>query len=177
MQKPKQNVLFRTIDLERHRETVCRFRKDTDVVSFGSEKQFRGPDGHDVDRFIVLLSERIRAYPVGHVHAWLDGKIIGQIEARPRTDLLPDKQAVGYVGLYYIAPQWRGMGYGAMLQDYVESWFRTMECPRLLLSVSPTNSTAWAFYIRQGWKDCGPRPGRPEVHLMEKWLHPKDTPT
>jgi ribosomal protein S18 acetylase RimI-like enzyme len=107
---------------------------------------------------------------------WLDGEVIGQIEARPRDDLLADKQTIGYIGLYYIAPRWRGVGYGAMLEDYVESWFRAMRCARLRLSVSPTNTAAWAFYVRQGWEDCGPRLGSPEVHVMEKWLPPNDTP-
>ncbi|HWZ91500.1 MAG TPA: hypothetical protein VNW92_21710 [Polyangiaceae bacterium] len=35
------------------------------------------------------------------------------------------------------------------------------------LNVSPTNLRALNYYRKHGWKDCGLRPGRDDVHLME----------
>ena len=38
------------------------------------------------------------------------------------------------------------------------------------MSVSPTNQQAVRFYLKNNWRDLGPRPDDPEVHLMEKEL-------
>ena len=163
MSAPTQ-LVFRTIDLDKHFEIDYQFRKETYLASFGHA------DKHlSEDEYREWLSKRIRDYPQGHVHAWLGEDIIGQVLAMPRTDLSPDNTLEGHVYGYYIAPQWRGQGYGFQLEAYVNDWFRQMGCHRITLSVSPANQTAMAFYTRQGWKDCGPRPGKP-VHLMEKFL-------
>ena len=42
---PQPTLDFRTIDLAKHRELACRFRRDSYAVSFGHSDAFDGPDG------------------------------------------------------------------------------------------------------------------------------------
>jgi ribosomal protein S18 acetylase RimI-like enzyme len=76
------------------------------------------------------------------------------------------------VNLYYLAPAWRGRGLGQELEAYAMEFFRKRGLAVARLSVAPRNATAVAFYLRHGWRDLGPRPEAPEVHLMEKRTTP-----
>ena len=169
MTTPSQPLLeFRTIDLAKHRELACRFRRDSYVASFGDSDAFDGPDGDGATEYLTWLERRIQSFPAGQVHAWAGDEVVGQIEAIPRTRAGEGDAPFGYINLYYLSPKWRGQGLGRQLETYVNRLFRDMGIERLILSVSPTNNAAWNFYLREGWKDCGPNPKSPEVHLMEK---------
>jgi hypothetical protein len=52
---------FKTIDLEKHREEVVNFRKDSFVVSFGNTS------GFDEDNYLRWLEEKISNFPEGFV--------------------------------------------------------------------------------------------------------------
>lgn len=66
---------FRTIDVKRDRKTIVSFRKDSYVVSFGSEEGFG-----DEDDYVKRIEERINRFPEGLVLVEDDGKPIGQIK-------------------------------------------------------------------------------------------------
>ena len=167
---PEPLLDFRTIDLEKHRELACRFRRDSYAVSFGHSDAFDGPDGNGASEYLTWLEGRIQSFPAGQVHAWVGDEVVGQIEAIPRTRAGEEDGPFGYINLYYLSPKWRGQGLGRQLEIYVNKLFRGMGIECLILSVSPTNKPAWNFYLREGWKDSGPNPKSPEVHFMEKPL-------
>lgn len=158
--------MFLTIDLTRHSDLAIQFREAAFVASFGNADRFHESDGKGAQRYLTWLAEQIRRDPQSCVHVWLDGAIVGQIE----TSCRPGDPSVGYVNLYFLLPRCRGQGLAAALDDYAVSHFRSLGRTVAQLSVSPTNLLAIRFYRRMGWQDRGPRPGHPEVHLMEKKL-------
>lgn len=100
------------------------------------------------------------------MHLLQGGVIVGQMELGSfKTD-----PSIGYVNLYYLAAEVRGTGLSSVLDNYATNYFVSRGFTSARLSVSPSNSRAIRFYEKHGWHDLGPRPGRPEVHLMEKYF-------
>lgn len=155
---------FKTIDLKLHGDYCIKFREDSFVVSFGNAKKFYEADGLGAERYIEWLKAKIAKDPGLAVHFFLDGQIVGQIE----LGYLKDDPTCGYVNLYYLTPEVRGKGLGALLDEYVVNYFREQKIQKLRLSVSPTNTPAISFYKRMGWRDLGARKDHPEVNYMEK---------
>ena len=140
------DLTFRTIDLDRHASVAARFRRDAYRVAFGSACRFDEVVGEKA--YLRWLHYRIERSPRGQVHVWADDTIVGQIEARPhRTD-----PSVGHVNLYYLESPWRGRGFGAKLDLYVEDYFRNEGITKMSLNVSETNARAINFYLRRGWR-------------------------
>ena len=108
-------LLFKTIDLSKHADIAIRFREDSFRVSFGHADDFHEADGLGSKRYLEWLSVRIGEYPDLHVHVWCEGEIIGQLDGRF------DRQSptVGYINLYYLAPEWRGRTRERARQLYV----------------------------------------------------------
>ena len=137
---------FLPINLEQDWEICLKFRIDSYVVSFGSALNFEKDGG------------------ASHYKEWLSKKIIGQIElGQMKSDL-----ETGMVNLYYLAPEYRGQNLSYYLDQYAVNFLKSLGCKKARLNVSPTNSRAIAFYQKNDWKDLGPNPNHPEVHMMEK---------
>lgn len=155
-------LAFRKIDLMQHAAECVRFRRDSYACSFedGLERfaKENGPDGAE---YLSWLRHRVQEFPSGCVHAWLQGRIVGQIESRIRDD------GSGKVNLFYLVPEARGKGYGRQLNEYIVGVFRDAGVSKLQLSVSTGNQGALGFYRTLGWADKGPRPNHPEVHNFE----------
>ena len=79
---------------------------------------------------------------------------------------------MGYVNLYYVAPQWRGKGIAGALDEYVVAYLLAEGCTRARLTVSKTNPRAISFYTKFGWQDAGTRLDVPRTLFMEKILAP-----
>lgn len=75
---------------------------------------------------------------------------------------------MGYVNLFYLRADKRGCGLSKYLDQYAEDYFKSIGLTSAMLSVSPTNHRAWAYYQKMNWADQGPRPQHPEVHFMKK---------
>jgi len=151
------NLAFRTMDLSRNAETAVAFRRDSYVCSFGSDEAF------DVEAYLAWLRDRVARQPAGHVHMWQGSTIIGQLEM-----LIQSTSPVrGYVNLFYLVPEARGRGLGEALHQYFLQFMQAGGACVARLSVSPSNSRARAYYLKQSWRDLGPRPDDPTVHLME----------
>ncbi len=157
-------LTFRSADLNTHLEACIRFRADTFVCGFGSAERFYGEDGKGVDSYITWVKEKAAALPGSVVHVWDGEQIIGQIE----MGLVPNIESVGYVNLFYLTPQYRGRGLGALLEAYAWQYLGALGCTSLRLSASPTNTPAWLFYQRNGWEDLGPREDDPAVRKLQK---------
>jgi ribosomal protein S18 acetylase RimI-like enzyme len=74
---------------------------------------------------------------------------VGQIEMQIWQE---DNQNLGYVNLFYLIPEYRGMGYGVELIDYAESYFRKNGISEYHLRVSISNNRGVAFYEKHGFE-------------------------
>ena len=155
-------LAFRPIDLDSHASVCVAFRRDSFLCSFGVDDFFveAGPNGVD---YIARLRLRTAKFPTGYVHVWSGDVIVGQMEMQ----ILDDPRR-GYVNLFYLRPESRGLGFGADLQQYAMSFMRSHGVDTAQLSVSPTNGRALAYYRKHGWHDLGPRPDSSRVHLMQR---------
>ena len=161
-------LIFKPIDLARHQNICVRFRADSFRCSFGSTDRFYEADGSGVEKYLQWLRDRLQALPNNGIHVWQSDQIIGQIELG-RWNLDPQ---VGYVNLFYLIPEARGLGLGQQLDNHAGHFFRELGCTSARLSASPSNHAAMRFYLKHGWVDLGPRPGAPEVHVLEKVYAP-----
>lgn len=64
---------------------------------------------------------------------------------------------IGYINLFYLIPEVRGSGISHQLDHFATDFFKKLKVPKMLLSVSPTNPRAIAYYQKNGWTDLGPR--------------------
>lgn len=154
-------LVFKPIDFDAHGHVCIAFRRDSFVCSFGWDG-FLAADGDQGESYLERLRSRSLLFPDGHVHVWGSGEIVGQIEMR----VLDDPRR-GHVSLFYLTEQARGSGAGDELQRYVMQFMRSQGVGTAQLNVSPTNARALRYYRKHGWKDCGLRPGRDDVYLME----------
>ncbi|CAN7260719.1 GNAT family N-acetyltransferase [Paenibacillus sp. LjRoot56] len=135
---------FRTIDVEKDRETIIAFRKDSYVVSFGSEEGFG-----DEDDYVRRIADRVRRFPEGLVLIEEEGQPIGQLELQI---VLHEGSYIGYANLFYLIPSYRGKGYGRQLVAYAEGFFEKYGVKSYHLRVAPTNLPALHFYEKSGFR-------------------------
>jgi len=157
---------FIEIDFDLHEDICIRFRADSYTASFGNDDGFWGEDGLGAKRYIEWLKSKDRK-KYGSFHIWLNGEIIGQME----LGLFHRDESFGYVNLYYLKEVHRGKGLSSRLDDFTKKFLEELGVNKVRLCVSPSNERAWSFYIKQGWKDAGPRnPDSKDtlVHWMEK---------
>lgn len=64
----------------------------------------------------------------------------------------------GYVQLIYLIPEYRGLGLGAKLQEFIRAQLIEAGCSKAKLSVSRANKTALSHYKRSGWTYLFPNP-------------------
>jgi GNAT superfamily N-acetyltransferase len=153
---------FETIDLAAHAELCVAFRRDSYLCSFGSAQHFDA--GKGAAGYLDWLRGRIAAFPLGHVHVWQESEIIGQLEMRSLTEPPPP---FVYVNLFYLVPLARGTGAGSALQAYLLEFAREAGVLRALLSVSPSNLRALAYYRKHGWRDIGPSAHDPGCQTLQ----------
>jgi len=157
-----QTLRFSTIDLDQHAAIAVKFRRDSYVCSFGSDKALG-----DTDDYLEWLRGRIAKFPDGHVHVWQGDAIVGQLEM-----IIQHVQTLrGYVNLFYLVAQVRGLGLGDALHNYAENFMRVGGAQSVRLCVSPSNVRGLAYYRKHGWHDHGPNPKDGSVHIMQLDLH------
>ena len=111
-------------------------------ASYGDVAGFPGRRRH-----LAWLRSRVEEFPDGHVLAFERDDCVGQLELQ-----VPYGLTTGYVNLYYVAPPYRGRGYGRRLHDYAERYFRSWEASRIELHVAPLNDRALGFYRHVGYE-------------------------
>ncbi|MGD6900331.1 GNAT family N-acetyltransferase [Bacillus infantis] len=107
---------FRSIDLLIDTETIIKFRRDSYVISFGNDYLFG-----DNESYLKKIENRLVKFPGGIVLVENEDKPVGQIEMQIK-DI--DNKKVGYVNLFYLIPEYRGIGYGSKLIEYAEHFFQ-----------------------------------------------------
>ncbi|MEY9869164.1 ribosomal protein S18 acetylase RimI-like enzyme [Peribacillus sp. B2I2] len=136
------NLLFRTIDTDKDKDIIVKFRKDSFVVSFGSEDGFG-----DENTYLQRMKERVRKFPDGQVILEKDQEPIGQMELQIREY---EGTEIGYVNLFYLIPEYRSKGLGKELVRYAENFFRQFNVSEYHLRVSPNNQRAIRLYTNSG---------------------------
>jgi GNAT superfamily N-acetyltransferase len=157
-------IRFTPIDLAANGSDAVAFRADSFAVSFGTSEGFVAEWGSHGERYLDHLKSRMSELPGSCVHVWLGSELIGQVELRDGRE----DPSEGYVNLYYLIPEKRGAGFGALLDRYAVSWFSSRGLWRAALGVSPRNARAIRFYLKQGWSDEGVHPRHPTVRLLRK---------
>ncbi|MFP5115989.1 GNAT family N-acetyltransferase [Bacillaceae bacterium C204] len=153
---------FRTIDIEKDKDVIIKFRKDSYVVSFGSDEGF----GDEI-AYINRIKERVDKFPDGQVIIEKDNLPIGQLELQIRE--FAGKE-IGYVNLFYLIQDYRGKGLGKDLIRYAEAFFRKSNVNEYHLRVSPDNQRAIRLYTKSGMEKVGEEVEKYLVLRMRKVL-------
>ena len=134
-------LTFRTIDPDADARQAYAAHADACRASFGREATVSAIADHT-----RWLRARVEEFPDGHVLACLGDRCVGQLEVQ-----VPYGKTAGYVNLFWVAPEFRGRGYGRRLQMYAERYCRSWEADRIELDVSPQNARAVGFYRHLGY--------------------------
>ena len=151
-------IEFRSIDLAKELELCVEFRRDSYQSSFADPVEWKKYWNEAEYRSSIL--NHYKKFPEGLFHFVVDSKIVGQLEFAYFEDS-------GHVNLYYLHPDYRGKGYGDLLQGKVISVLKEKGCKTATLRVSPQNQRAIRFYLKHGWTDCGPDRNYDYVHLFK----------
>ncbi len=114
---------------------------DACIATFGDRSRYEG-----AQRYLDRLRAKVEEFPEGHVLAWLGEQCIGQLELEVPYGLLR-----GYVDLFYVTPGFRRRGYGRLLNEFAENYFRSWDAEHIELDVSRANTSAQAFYRAMGY--------------------------
>jgi RimJ/RimL family protein N-acetyltransferase len=151
-------IEFRPIDLARDLELCVEFRRDSYQSSFTDPTEWK--KYWNEAEYRNWIFNHSKKFPEGVFHLFVDSKIVGQLE-------FAYFGKGGHVNLYYLHPDYRGKGYGDLLQEKVISVLKEKGCKTATLRVSPQNIRAIRFYLKHGWTDCGPDKNYDYVHLFQ----------
>ena len=134
---------FRRIDVEKDYETLLKFRRDSFVVSLGTTEDLVDPN-----HYLSWMALQTLFFPDGFLLMEHEGKVVGQLEVETVTF---QGRRIGYVDLFYLIPEYRGKGYGALQVEKAEEFLRSQGMKEYHLRVSVTNKPALRFYEKHGF--------------------------
>lgn len=141
MERVSPRLTYRTIDPAHDAELAVGHQIDACIATFGTDAPFQGRA-----RYLRWLASKVEEFPEGFLLAFLDGRCVGQLELE-----VPYGLERGYVNLFYLTPQFRGIGFGPLLHERADRYFHSWEATSVRLHVSPTNRPALRFYRRMGY--------------------------
>ena len=157
-------IIIKPIDLKKDSNIAIKFHADAFVCGFGNADRFYEADGQGHVRYLEWLLEKQQQDADMAVHIWQGDEVIGQIV----LGMFKHVADIGYVNLYYLAPEFRGQGLSSILDEYAVDYFTKLSCKAMRLSVNKQNDRAWHYYLKHGWQEIGPRADQPDVYFMEK---------
>jgi len=157
-----ERYVLKPIDLARSLEQCVAFRRDMYTASFGTSDGLDEEMGADNAIYADQLREKMAQVPEGNCHLWDGERMVGQTEMR-----LDEEPGVGYVSLFYLAPEARGQGLGRILNEHAVRVFTARGMKKVRLSVASRNREAIDFYRKLGWVSAGGRPHRLPMERME----------
>ncbi len=131
---------FKTIDINKTKETCLKLRSIAELSSFGVSTI-----GNEAQKYYDWLENLIERNPSLCAHVYKDNAIIAQIEAQVLD------ATKGYVNLYSIFPQYRSLGIGSIMDEYICQKFSDLGIKNIEARVSKSNERAVAFYLKNGW--------------------------
>lgn len=93
---------------------------------------------------------------------WEDEIPIGQIELTIKEY---EGKTIGYINLYYLILEKRGLGLGKELHRYALQFFRRHGVYEYHLRVSPNNQYALSFYYKNGMQEIGDEYGGKVIRM------------
>ena len=135
-------LTYRTIDPLRDAELLVRHQIDACVATYGDDSRYQG-----TPQYLRWVAAKVEEFPEGFLLAFRDDRCVGQLELE-----VPYGLTTGYVDLFYVTPEFRGIGFGRLLHERAEFYFRSWEASVVRLHVSPTNGPALRFYERMGYR-------------------------
>ena len=137
-------LTFRTIDPSAGADATLAYENHCDAcrASFGPRARCS-----PFEQYRRWLASRVEEFPDGHVLALLGERCVGQLELQ-----VPYGLDVGYVNLFCVTRPFRRQGFGRVLHDFAERYFRSWEATRIQLDVSPDNRAAVGFYRHLGYR-------------------------
>jgi ribosomal protein S18 acetylase RimI-like enzyme len=140
-----ETLTYRTIELPGDASRAVAYHADACRASFGEgdyQRRLERPE-----HYLHRLGAAIEEFPEGHLLAFAGAECVGQMELQ-----VPYGMQTGYVNLFYVTPAFRRQGYGRVLHDRAELYFRSWEARRVELHASPTNPAAMRFYEAIGYR-------------------------
>lgn len=155
---PTATLTFRRIDVEMDGPLCLAHFRETSMISYGTR---RTPPSEA--SYLPWLGQRVEEFPDGHVLAFVDEpsphRCVGQLELQ-----IPYGMTTGYINLFFVTRPFRGLGFGQLLHEYTERYFRSWEAREIELHVSSTNERAIRFYRHLGYRLM-----HPELHNPGMW--------
>ena len=137
-------LTYRTIDPSRGGDARLAYENHCDACRASFGPRAKAAPFRD---YRAWLTNRVEEFPDGHVFASLGKQCVGQLELQ-----VPYGLHVGYVNLFSVARAFRGRGYGRIMHDFAEAYFRSWEATRIDLDVSPHTRRAVGFYEHLGYR-------------------------
>ena len=166
MEKERMNMFeFLPLNIDIYRDVITEFRIDSFVVSFGHARMLT--EGSGIEDYLKILRSRSDLLPGSCVHVFHGPKIVGQIESRVKETA--DQRKEGYVNLYYLIPEYRNLGFGYHLDEYITRFYAHHGLSNVSLNVSQTNLRAIKFYEKMGYSiiEKVDKSGE-KIHVMSK---------
>jgi GNAT superfamily N-acetyltransferase len=132
---------YRTIDPRQDARLAVAHQLDACICSFGDASRFQGRR-----HYLAWLHSKLEEFPEGFLMAFAGDRCVGQLELE-----VPYGLNTGYVNLFYLTPEFRGRGFGRVLHERAEIYFRNWEASRIELHCSTTNQRALRFYGKLGY--------------------------
>jgi len=145
------------------------FLLDTFAISFGEDKS-KWPNNlgnYSLEKFSEHFVRLLKKDSEAIYSVWDSDKLIGQIDLKISMKEPPH---CGYVAFYYLLPEYRNRGLGALLDRHALSVFKEKGLVKARLTVSELNLRGIKFYEKNGWRQLGPDLDRPLGIVMEKML-------
>ena len=144
------SIKYFPINIEKHFEKAVIFRADAFEISYGNKMHFNPENEADTSKYRAYLIQRLKHFPSGNIHLFMDKTIIGPIEPNITTNARKEK--IGYLNFIYLSPKYRFYGYGNCAHGYIVNVFRELNIDKMGLQVSKRNISARRFYSKHGWK-------------------------
>jgi hypothetical protein len=155
---------LKPINYMRHGDWCVRFQRETYVMSYGDEQQFKINCGSDGSIYLDWLRLRIEKDPKSCLHLWKGHEIVGQLElGMSRFDAKK-----GFIHFFYLAPEIRGQGMSALLEAYTQKYFARLDIDVVQVSISEKNLKTLPYFQNHGWNYESPRPDRAGFSLYQK---------
>ena len=129
-----------------------------------SGEQVGEDDAQRGARFLEKIAAKLADDSRSCLHVWRESTLIGQLHLGRFFE-----EPVGYVHFLYLAPEYRGLGWAPLLDEYACRRFAERSFLTARLSVDARNQRARRFYQSQHWSEIGVRPDNPARLMLEKF--------
>ena len=129
-------LTFAPLDVDTHHAFLLTAHRETSALTFGTAYS---------DEQIAREIERERGIGTG---VFWDDTLVGICDMEHRS---LDDTPYGWVHFFYLTPHLRGQGLGTQLIDHAVQFCRERSLAHLYLRVGKPNTTAYHFYIRNGF--------------------------